>query len=567
MGRYNLLDEKWIVVIRENDGNIEKLSLKEVFAHAGEYYDLAGEMKTQDFAVLRVLLAVLQTVFSRFDTEGKPYDMLEIESVRFRQREMVSREELEDEDPFFETWGKLWAKGSFPEIVQDYLEAWRDHFYLFDDTYPFFQVTEGEMQELADGGGQFFGKNLNRTLSESNNKSALFAPIAEGAKDKLHYDELLRWLIMFQGYTGTGDKKKVGDAKQAYSKGWLYDLGGVYLKGKNLFETLLLNCILSTDFDEDVEGEDIRVQIPAWERTPRENVDIYFKSRLDNRASLYTSWSRAVSFPSDFEDAAPFHCFIAKLPEVNHLENFLEPMTCWGWNKTGPNRGKFTPKKHKAEEAVWRHFNVLMGVDREEGEHFRKPGILRWYHKVCESGIAKELEHYKIAICSISMRDDGNATSWAPTDEIVDEIRMETEVLMDENQDGWIEQINTLVNSTKERIDLTLVRFLKELSSIRGLEVKDYHLVNQGREQLYHDIDLSFRGWLYELQKEDSINNKILEWYAILEKAIRNKGNEIYREANWRDLNGINREGKNVNIATAYNTFLRSVHFQFYQVG
>ncbi len=350
MGRYNLLDEKWIMVLREDTGQTEKVSLKEVFAHAGDYYDLAGEMKTQDFAVLRVLLAVLQTVFSRFDSEGNPYDFMELNEETFQQMRSVDEEDLFEEDPFFETWLTLWKKGEFPEIVQEYLEDWRDHFYLFDDEYPFYQVTSEEMEELAKGGGRFFGKNLNRTISESNNKIALFAPVTGEAKDRLCDDQLARWLIMFQGYTGTGDKKKVEnvtDKKITYSKGWLYDLGGIYLKGHNLFETLMLNCILSSDFDLKL-GEK-KAQIPSWERAPLENVDIYFRNRVDNRASFYTSWSRAISFVNDYQEGTPFNCFIAKLPEINHVENFIEPMTCWGWNRSGANKDRFTPNPDKPE--------------------------------------------------------------------------------------------------------------------------------------------------------------------------------------------------------------------------
>ncbi|MCC8081212.1 MAG: type I-E CRISPR-associated protein Cse1/CasA, partial [Lachnospiraceae bacterium] len=150
MRRYNLLDEKWIQIMRRSTGKIEKISLKEAFIHTSDYYDLAGEMKTQDFAVLRVLLAVLQTVFSRFDSDGNPYDFIELDEKTFQQLEPVDREDLSDEDPIFETWLGLWKKGEFPEIVQEYLEAWRDHFYLFDDKYPFYQITPDEMEELVE---------------------------------------------------------------------------------------------------------------------------------------------------------------------------------------------------------------------------------------------------------------------------------------------------------------------------------------------------------------------------------------------------------------------------------
>lgn len=569
MGRYNLLDEKWIRVMQKSGGQIEKVSLKEVFVHTGDYYDLAGEMETQDFAVLRVLLAVLQTVFSRFDSEGNPYDFIEINEETFQQLEPVDQDDLSDEDSYFETWLNLWKKGEFPEIVQEYLEAWRDHFYLFDDMYPFYQVTPEEMEELADGGGQFFGKNLNRTISESNNKIALFAPVTGEAKDKLCNDQLTRWLIMLQGYIGTGDKKKVKNTKSSCSKGWLYDLGGIYLKGHNLFETLMLNCILSIEFDKQ-DGEIIKAQIPSWERSPSENVDIYFHNYVDNRAGLYTSWSRAVSFMDDYHEGNPFSCFIAKLPEINHVGNFTEPMTCWGWNGSGPNKDQFTPKKHRSDEAVWRHFNVLMGVGKENKERFRRPGILSWYHKICEKGSIRELQHFKVIICNVSMRDDGNATSWSPVDEIIDEIQMETAVLIDDNKDGWIEMINVLVDNTKNCIEKTLVQFVRQISVIRGYDSKDYHFVEQERERLYLEIDQSFRGWLYELEETDSMNGKALDWYRILKGAILNRGNEIFRNASFTDLKGIQQKEKGfMNIATAYNEFKRNiaVQFKFLQEG
>ncbi len=565
MGRYNLLDEKWIAVIRGDNGQTERISLKEVFVNTRDYYDLAGEMKTQDFAVLRVLLAVLQTVFSRFDSEGNPYEMMEIDEETFQQISPVNREEMEDEDPLFETWLDLWKKGEFPEVVQNYLEAWRDHFYLFDEKFPFYQVTPEELQKLAAGGGQFFGKNLNRTISESNNKIALFAPVADKAKDKMSNDQLARWLIMFQGYTGTGDKKKVGKTESTYSKGWLYDLGGIYLKGHNLFETLMLNCILSTEFDEPLDGEILNVQIPSWERSPLENVDIYFHHQVNNRSTLYTNWSRALAFDKDYEEGSPFSCFIAKLPEINHIDNFMEPMTCWGWNKNGPNKDHFTPKKHRADEAVWRHFNVLMGAGAEEGEYVRQPGNLSWYHKICEIASMKALNHYKVTICSVSMKDDGNSASWVPVDEIIDDLQMETTVLIDNNQNGWIEQINTLVNESKLRIDATLGRFLRQVSYIRGYQNEDHHFENQGREKLYQDIDQAFRNWLYEIEETDSMNEKALEWYAILEKAIRDRGDAIFREASCRDLKGREQNDKTMNIAMAYNNFMRNVIAQFHK--
>ena len=63
---YNLLEERWVRV-RGQDYTVQEVSLPDALLHAHEYRDLAGELPTQDAAMLRLLLAVLHTVFSRVD--------------------------------------------------------------------------------------------------------------------------------------------------------------------------------------------------------------------------------------------------------------------------------------------------------------------------------------------------------------------------------------------------------------------------------------------------------------------------------------------------------------------
>ena len=55
---FNLLTEPWVRV-RRPDNTVQEVSLTDALLHAQDYVDLAGEMPTQDAAVLRLLLAVL----------------------------------------------------------------------------------------------------------------------------------------------------------------------------------------------------------------------------------------------------------------------------------------------------------------------------------------------------------------------------------------------------------------------------------------------------------------------------------------------------------------------------
>lgn len=52
---FNLIDEPWIRV-RLVDGRAETVSLREVFRRSTEIGRIAGELPTQDFAILRLIL-------------------------------------------------------------------------------------------------------------------------------------------------------------------------------------------------------------------------------------------------------------------------------------------------------------------------------------------------------------------------------------------------------------------------------------------------------------------------------------------------------------------------------
>lgn len=123
---FNLLTEPWVRV-RRPDNTVQEVSLTDALLHAQDYVDLAGEMPTQDAAVLRLLLAVLFTVFSRVDAKGKP-------------------QPLAQSDDALERWSELWQLGHFPaEPVRDYLEQWKDRFWLFHPTHPFWQVPQAKI--------------------------------------------------------------------------------------------------------------------------------------------------------------------------------------------------------------------------------------------------------------------------------------------------------------------------------------------------------------------------------------------------------------------------------------
>jgi cse1 family CRISPR-associated protein len=440
----------------------------------------------------------------------------------------------------------FWANKIFPNIVNQYLEKWRDRFYLFDEKYPFFQVTKEEIagDKISKAkASSILGKNINRIISESGNKIALFSPKDGENKNTLTAAELARWLITFQGYSGLSDKVIFGNEKYKSSKGWLFDIGAIYIKGNTLFETLLLNYISPYNERGNVEN----IQRPCWELESSDIIKSYLDEKdITNIASLYTVWSRGIYIDPDFNLNKPFSFEIVKLPDINHRDNFLEPMTIWKYNVSGENRDSYTPKKHFLNQSLWRSFGLLSIKDTNL--QYRKPGVIDWLTYI-DDIIGNRLS----TIVAISMQDDGNATSWLPTDEVIDSIFINDLVLTDLDEGGWVPRINEVVEETKKIISRTYKTYINDIKEIRNISNGSY--TQQMVESLYFKIDQPFRQWLASIQPEDNKDSKIQEWRVLLKKIVKAEAEVILHQGGTRDYLGIQKDGRIKNIATAYNSF------------
>lgn len=563
MGKFNLLDEPWISVVIDTKGKTKEVSLKELFRNAHTYLDLAGDTKTQDFAVMRILLAVIHTVFSRFNAQGEEYGYFDLDE-RLRQVEKIDEEDVNDyREDLYMTWLALWKSQKFPEIVCEYLEKWRDRFYLFDEEHPFMQVRKEDI--AADKinrpkASKVAGKNMNRLISESDNKIALFSPkySIDDNKEKLKEAEIARWLITFQAYTGLSDKAIFGKEKYKSSKGWLFDLGGIYFKGSNLFEILLLNCVLVSDENGNVKN----AQKPCWEFNCDDNIKrSFYESNMDSIAGLYTAWSRGLYMNPDFDNTNLFVCYIVKLPDIDHRDKFLEPMTIWKYNDSGDNKNTYTPRKHQQNKSMWRSFGLLTVNDKESNQ--RKPKLIEWFSDI--KRIAKNkniIVHTHPTLVAVSMQDNGNPTSWVPTDETVDSLSIGDFILTDLEENGWVERINEVVEKTKSIVGFTYKKYISDIKEIRNISSDLF--TSQKVEDLYFKIDAPFRKWIAEIQYEDEKEIKTKEWWSVLYKLTTWEAQSILQSGSLRDYTGIEREGKIKNIATAYNTF---VYFLNKEIG
>lgn len=553
MESFNLLRQPWIRVMKNLKGDTEELSIVEVFKQADTIIDLSGDTPTQDFAVLRVLLAILHTVYSRYDYEGETHSKIEVDD-KMRQTEDVDEDDATDtyQDDLKATWEDLWVERKFSDILYRYLETWEDRFNLFDEEYPFFQAILEDIDpnklKKSRTAGKILGKTMNRLISESANKIALFSPKSPKQKDMLTEAQIARWLITFHGYPGLSDKSVYIREEYKNSKGWLFDLGGIYLKGNNLYETLLLNLVL-VHSREEYAG---KVQKPSWEFDSSEWIERHFKTNHpDNIAELYTRWSRAIYIDPGVDISKPFSFQTVKIPEIEHVETYIEPMTVWRYNKSGDNKDRYTPRKHPPQQSMWRSFGLITMPDSltTEGEQNVKPEVLNWL------GTVKDvIGDYDLRIQSVSMRDDGNATSWMPIDEIVDTLRINDTVLVDEDKEGWIIRITETVDFTKSIIEKTYRIFLNDIRQIRNLD-SSHQFVPQNIEAMYYNIDQPFREWLASIRPEHTKAEKISEWKDTLRKLVLTESKKHLENAGTRDYLGAVIDDKSINIITAHNKF------------
>lgn len=147
MSEFNLIDENWIRV-RKN-GYVTEISLAEALMHAEEYGGLCGELPTQDIAILRLLIAIIHTIISRKDDNNQD----------------IEEKLLNDASSCIERWKEIWDNGKFNSIlIQEYIELWKNRFWLIDEKRPFFQSS------WLKSGTVHFAAKIDESISESKNK-------------------------------------------------------------------------------------------------------------------------------------------------------------------------------------------------------------------------------------------------------------------------------------------------------------------------------------------------------------------------------------------------------------
>ncbi|WP_448855956.1 type I-E CRISPR-associated protein Cse1/CasA [Corynebacterium camporealensis] len=344
---YSLIDEPWIIG-ETADGETARASIRDVFDGTVQLARLQGESPQQDYAVLRVLLAIYWRAHhgDAVVSGGKTFSFQD-----WFERQWVTIEE-----------------GSDPAVL-DYLDKYADRFELFDDEKPFMQVAglrtpKDEVKEISDfipeTGDPYFSMRAGEEL------------------DSIAFDEAARWLIYLQAFDFSGIKSGVeGDSRVKGGRsypvgvGWTGQTGGTVVLGSTLLETLLLNTVQ----DALIESRDR----PVWERGI-DGPDVRAKSTAlgdvppageypVGPADLATWQSRRIRLVAEGDHVTGIVLTNGdKIPEAG--KNIMEdPMTSYRYstNKSKKGLDVYYPNRYSAERTMWRSLVPLIVAETDGG--------------------------------------------------------------------------------------------------------------------------------------------------------------------------------------------------------
>lgn len=457
---FDLLDEPWIRVMT-HDRQIRELSLTQALLQSHEYRRLAGELPTQDVAILRLLLAVLHTVFYRVDLDG-------------------ADDPIEERGQALARWRALRQAGRLPEEpIRAYLEHWHDRFWLFHPERPFYQVPG------ADVGTLYKAQKLNGELSESSNKPRLFPVRAGAAKERLTYAEAARWLVCLSDYDDNAAKLKV--------VGWLGELGSIYVEGATLFDTLLMNLTLLQDGRSLWDAPD-----PVWERDKLPSAKQKEIAIPNDLAALLTSSARRILLAR--EDDRVIGYKVVGGDYFSKTNATAEQMTLWERRKGEGNEPDYDqPKRLDPDRQMWRDFSVIAA----NGGAGRRPGVIAWIATLKEKGILPRglVIHSRTVWVSY-----GGGSMRSFVEDIVSDHLDFHAALLNEAGTLWNDLVGRKIgeiDKAAERIEkLAEKLYLAASGDDQPKSSVKKARKEQAKQEFYAAVDIPFRQWLSSIDPE-----------------------------------------------------------------
>ena len=532
---YNLLDEPWIPV-RLLDGTITEVGLLELLRRTTEIADLACELPTQSIAIQRLVLAIGYRV-------APPRDARD--------------------------WVRQWDEGAPTEQMIEYLERWRDRFFLFGGRFPFMQVADLRTAKDAVSG-------LEKLIADVPNGEQFFTTRHGRALACIPPSEAARWLVHAQAYDPSGIRSgAVGDSQVKGGKGypigpsWCGHLGLVWLKGKDLDETLVLNLV-PTDAAQ-LRGVESSTEWGAcsWEVSEAESAVRGDYSLLDPSGTprdisiprLLTWHSRRVRLVGNREGVTGVVLAQGDKLAPQQMHRY-EPQSLWRYSTPQSKKFKqdvYMPRKYEAGRALWRNLpgtlptvTTVQGVDKQPKQEFLPSATLSFHYQLDNASI--ETTYPKV------MRIQAVGVTYGPQeatfeDIYSDELTLSVAVMRVEHEDLSAE-IDRQVRLTEEiardvgNLAANLARAAGESGEGAGDGARD-----RAKELFFSAVDTDFRTWLTQVDGREGARDAGRRWECSLRQHAVGIQGALVRGASSSAIIGRDTGRGYMNVGIAENYF------------
>ncbi|MFW6186703.1 MAG: type I-E CRISPR-associated protein Cse1/CasA [Actinomycetota bacterium] len=535
--RFNLIDEPWILC-RLVDGTTAELSIREIFARAPAVRRVAGELATQDYAVLRILLAIFWRAHVDDDLVAGPRP-----DARRWWLELLRR-----------------APDGPDPCVDDYLAEVHDRFWLLHPEAPFLQVAD-----LRTGKGEHFGAA--RILVDS--ESEYFAQRVASGAESLSPAEAARWLVHAHAFEYSGIKSgAVGDPRVKGGKGypigtgWAGSTGGVVLHGSTVGQTLVLNTPADL-----LVGDRAERDFPAWERPPAAAAPRPTE-HPDGPCDVLTWQSRRIRLFAGGDGPADriTGVLVANGDRIEAKNQFADPMTAYRYSRNQSSKAQTVhmPQTHDPVRTLWRGVGPLL--QREGATEAGRAG----------SGDTAPKPPRTVRSLARFTADEALPTGTSVDVELVGAVYgTQSAVVTDVVHDRLTVELGLLTAQGEELTRLvvdaaeTTTAATSALGSFAGMLLQaaggDYAYQGGTAEAVLHGLDTRFRAWVRGLSLGVSPEQVREQWHRTVRWVIRERAGEMITGAGQRALIGrtvVDRNGKEqlASAATAEQWLLRRLY-------
>ena len=532
---YNLLDEPWIPV-RLLDGTITEVGLLELLQRSTDIADLACELPTQNISIQRLVLAVAYRVATPLDAEE---------------------------------WLEQLEEGAPIEQMIEYLEKWRERFYLFGGQYPFMQVADLRTPKDTVSG-------LEKLIADVPNGEQFFTTRNGKALERISAAEAARWVVHTQAYDPSGIRSgAVGDPEVKGGKGypigpaWCGHLGLVWLKGKNFNETLLLNLVPADAGD--LKGVPVTTEWDwcTWEASTPETSARGNYSRLDPKGTprdlsipkLLTWHSRRIKLIGDSSGVTSVVLAQGDKLAPQQMQRY-EPQSLWRYSLPQSRNLKqdvYMPSKFKAGRALWRDLpgtlpvcEMIQGADKQPKREFLQSAVLSFHAELKSSMLAEDYP--------TQMQIQAVGVTYGPQEATVDDIYADeltlSVAMMRAEREDLAAEVDRQVRLTEQvavrvgMLGANLARAAGESGDGAGDGARD-----RAKEQFFSRIDDPFRAWLAQVDGRLSAREVGQMWASELRRYATELGAQLVASASSSAIIGRDTSWGFMNVSIAENFF------------